>query len=63
MRKRVAYVPTHAAGDINHPAVEYGFISSQSSSFVFVKFDKELEKFGWDGTTSKACRIEDLQFL
>jgi hypothetical protein len=27
---------------------------------VFVKFDRQLEKFGWDGTTSQACDPKDL---
>ena len=54
-KMRVAYVPGHARGDINHPDVEYGTVSSDNGKNVFVKFDKQLSKFGWDGTTSQSC--------
>ena len=52
---RVAYIPNHANGDVNHPDVEWGHVSSSNKSNVFVKFDKQLDKFGWDGTTSQSC--------
>ncbi len=39
---------------------EMGVVSSKNERFVFVKFSKQLQKFGWDGTTSQACRPEDL---
>lgn len=59
-RMRVAYVPTHANGDLNHKDVERGSVSSTNDKYAFVKFDKQLAKFGWDGTTSQSCRPEDL---
>jgi hypothetical protein len=59
-RMRVAYVPTHAHGDINHQDVERGTVSSTNDKYAFVKFDKQLSKFGWDGTTSQSCKPEDL---
>lgn len=59
-RMRVAYVPTHANGDMNHKDVERGAVSSTNDKYAFVKFDKQLAKFGWDGTTSQSCRPEDL---
>ena len=43
---RVAYVPTHARGDINHPDVERGTTFSCNSKYVFVKFDKHINKCG-----------------
>ncbi|RJR10697.1 hypothetical protein C4588_02785 [Candidatus Parcubacteria bacterium] len=52
---RVRYVPHHAAGDINHPDAEIGQVSSVSRDVVFVKFDKQVSKLGWEGTTSQAC--------
>ena len=58
--KRVIYVPTHAHGNINHPDCEHGKISSANEKFVFVKFDKQVEKLGWNGTTSRSCRPEYL---
>lgn len=59
-RQRVAYVPTHADGDLNHPDVERGAVSSTNHKYVFVKFDKHVAKFGWDGATSQACDPSDL---
>ena len=55
---RVAYVP--AAAEWDRSAIEYGTVSSYKCNFVFVKFDKQLQKFGWNGTTSQACNIENL---
>lgn len=55
---RVAYVPTHAEWDKR--AIEYGTVSSKNDKYVFVKFDKQLAKFGWDGTTSQSCDPNDL---
>lgn len=55
---RVAYVPTHAEWD--RSAIEYGTVSSTNDKYAFVKFDKQLAKFGWDGTTSQACNPRDL---
>lgn len=57
---KVAYIPGHADGDINHPDVEFGIVSSKNHVNAFVKFDKQLRKFGWDGTTSQSCSPEDL---
>lgn len=54
-RTRVAYIPNHADGDINHPDVEWGYVSSSNDVNIFVKFDKQLDKFGWEGTTSQSC--------
>lgn len=58
---RVAYVPRHANGDPKHPDVELGTVSSVNSKFAFVKFDRQLHKFGWDGTTSQPCDPGGLQ--
>lgn len=60
---RVAYVPLHAGDDINHPDVEYGTVSSTNDKNVFVKFDRQLKKFGWQGTTSQSCDPESLRKL
>ena len=60
---RVAYVPLHANGDLNHKDVERGTVSSINAKFAFVKFDKQLNKFGWDGTTSQSCNPSDLQLI
>ncbi len=59
-RMRVVYIPLHALGDINHPDVEYGAVSSINSKYVFVKFDKQVNKLGWEGTTSQSCDPDDL---
>ena len=60
-RKRVAYIPGHAHGDITHLDVEYGYVSSHNKFNVFVKFDKQLKLLGWDGTTSQSCNPDDLR--
>ena len=60
---RVAYIPGHAHGDINHPDVERGKVSSKNSVNVFVRFDKQVSKLGWDGTTSQSCNPGDLAAL
>lgn len=55
---RVAYVPSHAEWDKS--AIEYGTVSSKNDAYVFVKFDKQVAKFGWEGTTSQSCKPSDL---
>lgn len=60
---RVAYVPMHAHGDMKHKDVEHGTVSSKNHLYAFVKFDKQLSKFGWDGTTSQSCDPSDLVAL
>lgn len=57
---RVAYMPTHADGDLMHPDVEHGTVSSVNSKYAFVRFDKQVSKFGWEGTTSQSCQPSDL---
>lgn len=56
----VRYVPMHAKGDLSHPDVEAGIVSSKNDCYVFVKFHKQVANLGWDGTTSQSCRPEDL---
>lgn len=60
VRMRVAYVPTEADGNLNHPHVERGAVSSKNGKYVFVRFDKQVEKFGWEGATSQSCNADDL---
>ena len=57
-KMRVAYVPAHAEWDKS--AIEYGVVSSTNDKYVFAKFDKQLDKFGWDDTTSQSCDPSDL---
>jgi hypothetical protein len=42
--------------------VEWGTVSSRSEVFVFVKFDENVARHGWEGATAKACRPEDLRY-
>ena len=42
---------------------EMGTISSMSENYIHVKFDEQVGKFGWDGTTSKACYQRDLVLM
>jgi hypothetical protein len=60
---RVRYIPGHALDDENHKDCEDGTVSSIGVTSVFVKFDKQLRKFGWDGTTSQSCNPHDLVYL
>lgn len=60
---RVVYIPGHAKGDRNHPDCERGTVSSANEHAVFVKFDAQLEKFGWEGTTSQGCNRQDLALI
>ena len=57
------YIPGHALGNINHEDVEYGKVSSTNENNVFVKFDKGLNKFGWEGTLSQSCNPDDLVII
>lgn len=59
-RLRVCYVPVHAHDNLNHADVEWGYIASWNDNLVFVKFDRSLSKFGWEGTTSQSCQATDL---
>lgn len=34
----VTYIPRHANGDVNHPDVERGYISSFNEGYLFVRF-------------------------
>lgn len=60
-RDRVVYVPAHAIEDKNHEACRWGTVSSVNDFLVFVKFDEQLNKFGWEGTTSQGCHPTDLE--
>lgn len=57
---RVVYVPTHAHGDRSHEDCRWGNVSSVNHHCVFVKFDEQVSKLGWEGTTSQGCQPEDL---
>lgn len=57
---RVRYVPGHAHGDISHPDCEWGTVSSVNDKYAFVKFDRQVSRLGWEGTTSQSCDPDDL---
>lgn len=60
---RVRYVPGHAEGNATHPDCEDGTVSSIGQTCVRVRFDKHVERFGWDGATALACTPDDLIVL
>ncbi len=35
---QIAYIPTHANGDINHPDVEFGFVTSEQETAHFCRY-------------------------
>lgn len=57
---RVIYIPAHAHGNVCHPDAERGTVSSTNSKYAFVKFDKQVQKLGWHGTTAQSCDPDDL---
>ena len=36
--EQIAYIPTHAEGDITHPDVEIGFVTSQHGDTVWCRY-------------------------
>lgn len=36
--EQIAYIPLHADGDIEHPDVEFGFVTSQRGDTVFCRY-------------------------
>ena len=51
--EKVEYTPTN----------EIGYVSSVNDRFIFVKFEKQTNLLGWEGTTAQACRHEDVKDL
>ena len=47
------YVPREAEGQLSHPSVERGIVTSVNRTYIFVRFGGD---YG-----SKACRPEDLR--
>lgn len=58
----VVFIPNHA-GDQGraHVDCERGRVSSVNDHYVFVRFNQHVEKFGWEGATSQACKVENLE--
>lgn len=54
-QQRVAYV-TMWNGER-----EFGTVSSVGAVSVFVRFDKQVARLGWEGTTSQSCDPRDLE--
>jgi len=40
---QVAYIPDHALGDIKHPDVEFGFVTSEKNAVHFCRYWKRNE--------------------
>ena len=53
---RVIYRDRYSSSD-----GDLGTISSVNDHYVFVKFDRQVNKLGWTGTTSQACDPADLE--
>lgn len=39
---------------------EEGIVSSCNEYYIFVRFMKQINKFGYDGATSQSCNPDDL---
>jgi hypothetical protein len=50
---RVAYVEFDGSK-------QRGTVSSVNSKYVFVRFDEQVARLGWDGATSQSCDPRDL---
>ena len=46
------YIPREAHGNLSHPSVEQGIVTSVNAQYIFVRFG--------DDTTPKACAPRDL---
>jgi len=42
---QIAYIPTHANGDINHPDVEFGFVTSTRNDVAFCRYWSKRNPF------------------
>jgi len=58
---QVAYIPTHANGHLGHKDVEYGFVTSVTSTFAFCRYWRK-GKLGVLRTrfNSEATALQDL---
>lgn len=56
--QRVTYIPAHAKTR-GHPDHEQGIVVRINEIYVFVLFDKDMERLG-EQATSKACCPENL---
>ena len=48
---------------VNYQEIEDGTVSSVNGYFVFVKFDEQVAKLGWNNTTAKACYPNTLKVI
>lgn len=53
--EQIACVPDHADGDINHPAVENGFVTSNEDDAAFCRYFYRVEE-GYSGFHSPPLR-------
>lgn len=55
--EEVAYIPTHANGNLAHSDVENGYVNSKNDTFVFVRYIRH----GILQQTSQATSPKDLE--
>lgn len=60
---RVLFMPLHAHENKHHPDCEKGTVHSINDRFVFVRFDGQVSKLGYEQTTSQACGPNDLTVI
>lgn len=59
--QRVIYVPLHAHNDLSHKDCERGVVHRIVESYgVFVKFDADVQRHGYDDATAKGCNPDTL---
>jgi len=61
LNDRVIYIPRHVGKDRSHPDCRRGSVSSVNDHYVFVRFDEQVSKLGWEGTTAQGCRPDQLE--
>jgi len=59
---QIAYVPTHARGDLKHPDVELGFVTSVSpdGEYAFCRYFAKSNEYLRTTANSEATYIRDL---
>lgn len=57
---RVLYSPALEIMAGDYKCIQIGEVSSKNDQYAFVKFDKQVKRIGWNGTTAGACDPGDL---
>lgn len=59
--QRVRYTPHHARGNPASSDIEYGTVVAARNQMIFIKFDANVARLGWEGATAKGCHPDDVE--